>query len=67
MLTLVHSPQSRSTRFLWLLEELGAEYEVLKTDDRGQPVTLAVTGHGLKLKAPDAPLDCGNSGTTMRL
>ena len=28
MLTLFHSPQSRSTRFLWLLEELGAEYEV---------------------------------------
>jgi glutathione S-transferase len=28
MLTLVHSPRSRSTGFLWLLEELGQPYEV---------------------------------------
>lgn len=28
MLTLIHAPQSRSSRILWLLEELGAEYEV---------------------------------------
>lgn len=28
MLTLYHSPQSRSTRMLWLLEELGEPYEV---------------------------------------
>lgn len=28
MLTLIHAPRSRSTRFLWLLEELGADYEV---------------------------------------
>lgn len=30
MLTLYHAPQSRSSRFIWLLEELGADYE-LKT------------------------------------
>jgi len=28
MITLYHSPRSRSTRMLWLLEELGAPYEV---------------------------------------
>lgn len=28
MLTLIHAPQSRSSRIIWLLEELGAEYEV---------------------------------------
>ena len=28
MLTLFHSPQSRSSRMIWLLEELGAEYEI---------------------------------------
>jgi glutathione S-transferase len=28
MLTLYHSPQSRSTRMLWLLEEIGEPYEV---------------------------------------
>lgn len=28
MLTLVHAPRSRSTGFLWLLEEVGAPYEI---------------------------------------
>ncbi len=28
MLTLFHSPQSRSSRIIWLLEELGADYEI---------------------------------------
>lgn len=32
MLTLVHAPRSRSTRFLWLLEELGADYEIMTVD-----------------------------------
>jgi len=32
MLTLFHAPRSRSTRFLWLLEELEAEYEVKTVD-----------------------------------
>jgi glutathione S-transferase len=32
MLTLYHAPQSRSSRILWLLEELGAEYELVITD-----------------------------------
>lgn len=32
MLTLFHAPQSRSSRFIWLLEELGATYEILYVD-----------------------------------
>lgn len=32
MLTLYHAPQSRSSRIVWLLEELGAEYELVITD-----------------------------------
>ncbi len=28
MLTLFHAPRSRSTRMIWLLEELGADYEI---------------------------------------
>jgi glutathione S-transferase len=28
MVTLIHSPQTRSTRILWLLEELGAPYDI---------------------------------------
>jgi glutathione S-transferase len=34
MLTLVHAPRSRSTRFLWLLEELGVPYEIMRVDIR---------------------------------
>jgi len=34
MLTLVHSPQSRSSRFIWLLEELGAPYQVQRVTIR---------------------------------
>jgi glutathione S-transferase len=32
MLTLFHAPRSRSTRMIWLLEELGAPYEIRKVD-----------------------------------
>ncbi|MEM8743854.1 MAG: glutathione S-transferase family protein [Pseudomonadota bacterium] len=42
MLTLYHSPQSRSSRMLWLLEELGADCEIayvdiLRADGSGGP------------------------------
>lgn len=42
MLTLYHSPQSRSSRMIWLLEELGADYqiayvEVPRADGTGKP------------------------------
>ncbi len=52
---------------LGAMKSMGVECEVLETDGRGKPVKLAVTGHGMRLKAPEAHLDCGNSGTTMRL
>jgi glutathione S-transferase len=32
MLTLFHAPQSRSSRIVWLLEELGAKYEIAYTN-----------------------------------
>jgi glutathione S-transferase len=32
VLTLFHSPQSRSSRMIWLLEELGADYEIRYVD-----------------------------------
>ena len=32
MLTLFHAPRSRSSRIIWLLEELGADYEVRYVD-----------------------------------
>ena len=32
MLTMYHAPKSRSSRILWLLEELGADYDIVYTD-----------------------------------
>ena len=42
MLTLYHSPQSRSSRFIWLLEEIGQPYKIeyvniLRGDGTGGP------------------------------
>jgi glutathione S-transferase len=42
MLTLYHSPQSRSSRFIWLLEELGQPYQIeyvtiRRGDGAGEP------------------------------
>lgn len=34
MLTLYHAPQSRSSRIVWLMEELGADYEIKYVDIR---------------------------------
>ncbi|MBD9372853.1 glutathione S-transferase [Rhizobium sp. ARZ01] len=36
MLTLVHAPLSRSFRMLWLLEELGADYDIRRVSIRRQ-------------------------------
>jgi len=32
MLTLLHAPRSRSSRMIWLLEEIGAPYEIVTVD-----------------------------------
>ena len=34
MITLYHAPRSRSGRIIWLLEELGAPYEIVQVDIR---------------------------------
>jgi len=46
--------------------QLGVRYEVLKGTEE-QPEDLLIHGCGNELKAPDQGLDCGNSGTGMRL
>lgn len=46
---------------------LGADVDVLEKNENGKPVTISVTGHGMKLCEPATAIDCGNSGTTMRL
>lgn len=49
------------------MEALGATVEPLEEIDGVGLVKLAITGRGRRLTAPTAPIDCGNSGTTMRL
>lgn len=48
----------RSTRHC--LEQLGVEIDAVEDD-------IVIDGHGGAFRQPDVPLDCGNSGTTMRL
>lgn len=43
MLTLFHAPQSRSSRIVWLLEEIGVDYEIRYVD-----IFRAVTGRGTR-------------------
>jgi 3-phosphoshikimate 1-carboxyvinyltransferase len=46
---------------------LGAPYEVLDELAGYGPIHLRVHGQSMQLGAPGAPIDCGNSGTGMRL
>lgn len=48
------------------MRELGVKIDVLEEGLSG-PTKLLVHGGGMQLKAPGGPIDCGNSGTTMRL
>ena len=61
--TITNYPTSADPRStLACLRQLGIEI------DEDEPGILAVQGVGLEgLRRPKAPLDCGNSGTTMRL
>ncbi len=49
------------------MKALGASYEVLDELAGYGPVNLRIHGQSMKLSAPSAPIDCGNSGTGMRL
>ncbi len=49
------------------MEAMGAIVEPLEELEGVGLVKLAITGTGPKLKAPSGPIDCGNSGTTIRL
>lgn len=46
---------------------LGADYEVLEELQGYGPIKLRIHGKSMQLSAPKAPIDCGNSGTGMRL
>ena len=48
------------------MRALGIKIEVLEENSAG-PTRIAVHGNSLELTEPSAPIDCGNSGTSMRL
>lgn len=59
-------PSEDCVNTLRAMGQLGVEYEVTRgTMDR--PLDLTIHGCGGRLKAPAKALDCGNSGTGMRL
>ena len=49
------------------MQALGARHEVIEELTGYGPTHLVVHGQAMKLSAPAAPIDCGNSGTGMRL
>lgn len=49
------------------MEQLGARVEVLEEREGHGPVRFRITGVAMKPAAPERPIDCGNSGTGMRL
>lgn len=49
------------------MQALGAKVEVLEKLAAYGPIHLRIHGQSLNLSAPTAPIDCGNSGTGMRL
>ena len=59
MITLYHAPQSRSSRIIWLLEELGQPYTIKPVTifrpmtGTGEPDPAAASGHdgGLALES----------------
>jgi 3-phosphoshikimate 1-carboxyvinyltransferase len=49
------------------MAQLGATHEVLETMEGYGPTSLKIQGRRMKLSAPEGNVDCGNSGTGMRL
>ncbi len=60
-------PSEDCVNTLNAMRALGAEHEVLDELIGYGPVNLRIHGQSMKLSAPAAPIDCGNSGTGMRL
>ena len=59
-------PSEDCLNTLKAMEALGVEVEVVKENDYG-PVEILIHGQRRMLKPPSDPIDCGNSGTGMRL
>ena len=60
-------PSEDCLNTLKAMQALGARVEVLEELDGYGPISMKIEGRSMKLDAPSAPIDCGNSGTGMRL
>ncbi len=60
-------PSEDCLNTLKAMRSLGANFEILEELDGYGPTRLRIHGRSMKLAAPEAPIDCGNSGTGMRL
>lgn len=60
-------PSEDCVNTLNAMQALGARHQVISELDGYGPTELVIHGRSMKLSAPAAPIDCGNSGTGMRL
>ncbi|MGJ8642588.1 MAG: 3-phosphoshikimate 1-carboxyvinyltransferase [Luteolibacter sp.] len=60
-------PSEDCVNTLNAMRSLGARYDVIDELVGYGPVKLRIHGTSMKLSAPESPIDCGNSGTGMRL
>ena len=60
-------PSEDCLNTLKAMQSLGASFEVIEQLEGYGPTKLRIHGRSMKLTAPEAPIDCGNSGTGMRL
>lgn len=60
-------PSEDCINTLHAMQALGAKHEVIDEMPGHGPLNLTLHGRNMSLSAPAAPMDCGNSGTGMRL
>jgi 3-phosphoshikimate 1-carboxyvinyltransferase len=60
-------PSEDCVNTLHAMQSLGAKVEVLDELPGFGPVNLRIHGRSMRLSPPTKPIDCGNSGTGMRL
>jgi len=60
-------PSEDCLNTLKAMRSLGAKFDVLEELEGYGPTKLRIHGRSMKLSAPETPIDCGNSGTGMRL
>jgi len=60
-------PSEDCLNTLKAMRSLGAPFEIIEELEGYGPTKLRIQGQSMALSKPEAPIDCGNSGTGMRL